>query len=418
MAMNHPSSPAHSVVVVPSQESQPMLQLLPAKALRNVIIYLHPNELPTLAAASRHFRHAVPDCLNFEFAKHHLVAIQRGILQPFPGKVLEQIWFDHPLLRHHVVAAFALYQVRRSTLKAVWGEEWKEAPTDPASEELRLYRVAVLRDAVQSGTWPSLQRERFFASGCSIEGAVKAAGYLRSLDYLEDLRRAFPETITDDPGSHTYKNFFFASAEVGFADGVKLIPAEHRLLYQSDENEWSVIEFALASHDVETVRALIDAGAYVSDFHFNFPPLHYALEADDPIDLMKLLLENDAEVDARDDDYFTPLHRAAKEGKVDALKLLLAHGADIEAYAEDGATPLQVAGEEGRCDSIRALIEAGADINAGAEMDSTALHRACEGFHFRAVKVLLDHGARFEVMPEGLHPALRAMVEDGAPSPI
>ena len=71
-------------------------------------------------------------------------------------------------------------------------------------------------------------------------------------------------------------------------------------------------------------------------------PLHAAAEADNS-EVVALLLESGAQVDARDTYGETPLHYAAREGAVQSARLLIAAGADINAKNENGSTPMTFA---------------------------------------------------------------------------
>jgi len=52
---------------------------------------------------------------------------------------------------------------------------------------------------------------------------------------------------------------------------------------------------------------------------------------------------NGTEVNALGADRWTPLHRAAVNGNIDIVKLLLEHGADVNAKTNDGETPIDCA---------------------------------------------------------------------------
>jgi ankyrin repeat protein len=73
------------------------------------------------------------------------------------------------------------------------------------------------------------------------------------------------------------------------------------------------------------VLAMLEKGAQVN--RPGWTALHYAAAAGD-IDIMKLLLERHAYIDAESPTGTTPLMLAAREGQEDAVQLLLEEGAD------------------------------------------------------------------------------------------
>ena len=52
-------------------------------------------------------------------------------------------------------------------------------------------------------------------------------------------------------------------------------------------------------------------------------------------------------MNARDDDYWTPVHKSAANGHLEIVKLLLERGADIHAVNAEGETPYQVSLQSG-----------------------------------------------------------------------
>uniref|UniRef100_A0A2K5N9G5 Uncharacterized protein n=1 Tax=Cercocebus atys TaxID=9531 RepID=A0A2K5N9G5_CERAT len=83
----------------------------------------------------------------------------------------------------------------------------------------------------------------------------------------------------------------------------------------------------------------------------------------------RLLSEEVAHVNTRDEDEYTPLHRAAYSGHLDIVQELIAQGADAHAVTMDGWTPLHSA-------LASFLLQHDADINAQTKGLLAPLHLA------------------------------------------
>ena len=86
--------------------------------------------------------------------------------------------------------------------------------------------------------------------------------------------------------------------------------------------------------------------------------LHWAARHNDTA-IMKELLASGADVNAKDDIGWTPLHRAAWSDSVEAARILIANGADIKVKSKRGDTPLDTATEYGGKGVAKLLIKAG-----------------------------------------------------------
>jgi ankyrin repeat protein len=71
---------------------------------------------------------------------------------------------------------------------------------------------------------------------------------------------------------------------------------------------------------------------------------------------MELLINNGANINARNRSGMTPLHAAALMGQYKAVELLVNKGADVNAKNNEGITPLQIASRKGY-QSIVTLLE-------------------------------------------------------------
>ncbi len=109
------------------------------------------------------------------------------------------------------------------------------------------------------------------------------------------------------------------------------------------------------------------------------------------------LIEQHADVNARQADGATALHWAAYRSDKEMVELLLRAGADPKAANREGSTPLWLASINGDAAILEALLQAGADANERLPLGRTPLMAAARTGNVEAIKVLLDHGAQVNV---------------------
>ena len=108
------------------------------------------------------------------------------------------------------------------------------------------------------------------------------------------------------------------------------------------------------------------------------------------IEAVKQHLAAGADVNAKDENGWTPLNSAAVKGRNQIVKLLIEKGADLNA-----GTPLISAATDGHMEVIELLIANGADVNAKAndQLGGTALHMTANLGHKKVVELLVAAGA-------------------------
>ena len=84
------------------------------------------------------------------------------------------------------------------------------------------------------------------------------------------------------------------------------------------------------------------------------------------VELVALLLEKGAVVDAEDKDLMTPLNHATENGHLAAVRVLLEHGADMDAKRLLHGPPIVAAAGNGHQDVVVVLLDHGANIAATA----------------------------------------------------
>ncbi len=94
------------------------------------------------------------------------------------------------------------------------------------------------------------------------------------------------------------------------------------------------------------------------------------------LDMVDKLVKKGADVNKTS---WTPLHYAASNGHTDVIRLLLENHAYIDAESPNGSTPLMMASQYGNPQSVKLLLDEGADPLLKNQMGLTALQFAQRG---------------------------------------
>nr|WP_246190078.1 ankyrin repeat domain-containing protein [Pandoraea captiosa] len=86
--------------------------------------------------------------------------------------------------------------------------------------------------------------------------------------------------------------------------------------------------------------------------------------------MVKLLIDKDAEVNKKG---WAPLHYAATNGHDDIVKMLLDASAYVDAESPNGTTPLMMAARGGHITTCKVLLDGGADVRLKNQLKMTAV---------------------------------------------
>jgi uncharacterized protein len=130
---------------------------------------------------------------------------------------------------------------------------------------------------------------------------------------------------------------------------------------------------------------------------FNMTALQMAASSGSPEMVRAALLEK-TDVNAKTSpNGFTPLHLCVSgtdsSDRQEIIKLLLDAGADLEAKTHAGVTPLMLAGMRGKPLCAATMISCGANVHETECNNATALHAAAYNGHIEIARLLLQAGA-------------------------
>ncbi len=111
------------------------------------------------------------------------------------------------------------------------------------------------------------------------------------------------------------------------------------------------------------------------------------------MEIVKLLVDADADVSYHAKGDETPLMAASLYGHVHIVQYLVENGANVNEQLKGDGTALLVASRAGHLEIVDYLISQQADVNSQVNGDGTALICAVREGHYEVAKLLLDNGA-------------------------
>ena len=181
--------------------------------------------------------------------------------------------------------------------------------------------------------------------------------------------------------------------------------------YSEDTRE-SLIEQAARIGNTEAVKSLLKFGDDVN-FHpksSENSPLHSAVKNNEiPISIIRQLIESGANINHQNSNKTTPLHLAIRRDRLDVVNLLLKQQAAPDCYNKDHNTPINLlfrqnhvcadninVGLSHKYEIARSLLEAGCKQNAIGKSRDTPLYCAVLDRDTRMVELLIEFSESLE----------------------
>ena len=130
-------------------------------------------------------------------------------------------------------------------------------------------------------------------------------------------------------------------------------------------------------------------------------------------ELVKLLIACGADVDAKGERNH-PTELACREGHFDVARLLIENDADVNAATDDGYCAVVWTIIKNNPEFLSYLIKKGADLELGNHrIEKHAIHLAANRGHIKILDCLLDHGIPIDLMDDGGNTALHGATNCG-----
>ncbi len=215
---------------------------------------------------------------------------------------------------------------------------------------------------------------------------------------------------------------------------MKILIANGYNINKSDNNNKTPMLLALEMRNMDFLRFLLQHGANVLKEHVTFAgsfesynylilllkyvtniseidTLLFKAALDGNLKLLKLLLENKANVNAKHKDGQTLIHISTTKGDLECLKYLIDNKADVNVKF-DGQTPLHISANRGDLECMKYLIDNKADANATDYYGRSSLHMSAWRGQLDCCKYLIDNKADVNVKFDGQTP-LHISVKEG-----
>lgn len=201
---------------------------------------------------------------------------------------------------------------------------------------------------------------------------------------------------------------------------VRKVLAKHsNLVNVADAYGTTPLMLAISEDSQDIVQLLLEAGAQPNQPDRFGRTVLMRLPEDATPELAQLLLLYGANVNyRRPDDQATTLMLAVQYAKPNVIKVLLQAGAELNAYDDEGKTALMRAAAWKNWEVVKLLLESGGNLNTRDDAGHAALEYAARTGDITSVKMLVEAGADATSVDENGNAAWQLTPYDAAPEMI
>jgi len=193
--------------------------------------------------------------------------------------------------------------------------------------------------------------------------------------------------------SDSYGTPIFMAAGLGHLDVVQYLIKKKAEINLTTTNGTTLLMTAASRGYFEIVKALLGEKAEVNaQTRHGLSALHLATAN---INIVKMLIEHEANVNLKSEINGTPIFMAAGLGHLDVVQYLIKKKADINITTTNGETPLMYAVNPENFEIVKVLLREKAEVNAQTNDGLSALLVAT--YNIAIVEILIEHGANIDI---------------------
>lgn len=107
--------------------------------------------------------------------------------------------------------------------------------------------------------------------------------------------------------------------------------------------------------------------------------------------IVKILLEENCDIQSRNMISWLPIHCAAEHGRYNSLRVLIENHSPIDPVDKNQQTPLHLAARNGHSEIVKFLLKQGAEIDKRTSNGDNCLDLAIAGNHHSVAETLINH---------------------------
>ncbi|KAL8935901.1 MAG: hypothetical protein Q9216_005200 [Gyalolechia sp. 2 TL-2023] len=234
-------------------------------------------------------------------------------------------------------------------------------------------------------------------------------------DGNEEIIRKLLVSRADVQATHTSTRRH-ALAEASFHGHTRtadLLIDEGCSLEQTDSEGNTALHHACQQGHLAIAKSLIFHGAPIdATGSEGRSALHFAMEAPTYQNIVMLLIQHKAHVNARDASHRTPLHIGAHQGNLAMCNYLLSEGTQLDAREVQSKTSLHLASEAGHYDLVQMLLYQ-SQLYPTSMTFLAASFAAVEHGHVRITKAFFSQGLKLQELKRDMHKPLTLAAKSG-----